>query len=314
MYFAVTNSMATGTEQVKETIESSVVTFLDEDNLVTKDGNQVKVMGTAHKIKAIEFEGEGDMDRSRRLNGLHQICSGTATRRLDQEEEGSAATPQQSLGCFDTESVNVMKDSPGGTIEIQTSTGFQTLTVHSWSEDPSSGSIYVNEGRDDEFTLHPSSDCQASSSVGDDGESGRSLVTQAFNLCMKGGALNRLLQCVDGDDNGIDPSFDNLDPRISQAYDLCQKGVTLNHFYECLSARNVRINDSSFSHDFLEMCKGNGNFVRYWEKIFECLDGKLGSYPLYPGPSVWSGYESLCRDYPPYLVTSDLGCPPSVWP
>lgn len=32
MYFAVTNSMITGTEQVKETIESSVVTFLEEDS------------------------------------------------------------------------------------------------------------------------------------------------------------------------------------------------------------------------------------------------------------------------------------------
>ena len=42
IYFAVTKSMATGTEQVKETIEGTVVTYLEEDSNghpIVKDTN-----------------------------------------------------------------------------------------------------------------------------------------------------------------------------------------------------------------------------------------------------------------------------------
>ena len=166
------------------------------DNLVTKEGNQVKVLGTAHEIKALEFAEEED-DRDRRRLQLHSICSSFSSTRRLQDEGATAATSQVSLGCFDDASVNAIAESAGGTIKVQTPTGFQTLAVQTWSVDDSSGVIYVNEDQEDAFVLHPSSVCQASSD-GDGGSgSGRSLVTaQAYNLCMKGGMLNTFFDCL----------------------------------------------------------------------------------------------------------------------
>lgn len=178
------------------------------DHLVTKDGNQVKVVSTANKIKAFDFE-EEDSRRRRLQQQLNTFChtvnntvaeSYGGARRL--EDEGSAAAtnpPQVSLGCFDNASVNAIEDSAGGTIQVQTSGGFQTLAVHSWRKDANSGVIYVNEDHEDAFALYPSSDCQASSDANGEGDGVRRLQLQnVYNLCIIRSRLHSYYDCLSG--------------------------------------------------------------------------------------------------------------------